>query len=71
MSGEPSNDPIPEIDIPMQHEGPIKGLDRLRTSLLFAQISRISYLAPGPAEHYISGMGLHLEHFADRNGAQA
>ena len=55
----------------MDHDGPIEGLDRLKASLLFAQISRISYLAPHAVAVYIPRLGLRLENFADRDGAQA
>jgi triacylglycerol lipase len=55
----------------MGHAGPIGGLDRLRASLLFAQISRISYLEPNGVHHYMPRLGLTLERFADREGAQA
>jgi triacylglycerol lipase len=55
----------------MDHEGPIEPLDRLRASLLFAQISRISYLQPHAVDAYIPRLGLRLEAFADRDGAQA
>ncbi|MDJ0954066.1 MAG: lipase family protein [Acidimicrobiia bacterium] len=67
--GEP--DPIPEIDLPMEHQGPVQTLDRIEASLLFAQISRISYMQPHAVNHYIPRLGMRLEHFADRNGAQA
>lgn len=67
---EPSA-PIPDIDLPLRHSGPIEQLDRMRASLLFAQISRISYLQPEAARHYLPHIGLDLEHFADRDGAQA
>lgn len=66
-----TTDPIPEIELPMEHSGPIEPLDRMRASLLFAQISRISYLQPHAVDHYIPRLGLKLEHFADRDGAQA
>ncbi len=46
-------------------------LDKLHASLLFAQISRISYLQPHAVDHYIPQLGLTREHFADRDGAQA
>jgi triacylglycerol lipase len=55
----------------MEHEGSIEPLDRLRASLLFAQISRISYLQPEAVAAYIPRLGLRLENFADRDGAQA
>ncbi len=55
----------------MGHSGPIAPLDRMSASLLFAQISRISYLQPHAVNHYIPRLGLELEHFADRDGAQA
>lgn len=55
----------------MSHSGPIVKLDRIRASLLFAEVSRISYLQPEPVNHYIPRLGLRLEHFADRDGAQA
>jgi len=64
-------DPIPEIEFPMSHSGPVVPLDRFAASLLFAQISRISYLQPHAVDHYIPAMGLQLEHFVDRDGAQA
>ena len=63
--------PIPEIPIRMEHDGPIEALDRLRASLLFAQISRISYMRPEAVDVYIPRLGLRLENFADREGAQA
>jgi triacylglycerol lipase len=63
--------PVPDIPIPMEHSGPIAPLDRLHASLLFAQISRISYLQPEHVQIYIPRLGLELERFADRDGAQA
>ncbi len=66
-----SQGPIPEIEIPMDHSGPIANLDRMRASLLFAEVSRVSYLEPHGVEHYVARLGLTLEHFADRDGAQA
>ena len=63
--------PVPEIPIRMEHEGPIESLSRLEASLLFAQISRISYLQPHAVDVYIPRLGLKLERFADREGAQA
>ena len=55
----------------MEHIGPIEPLNRMQASLLFAHISRISYLQPHAVEVYIPQLGLALEHFADREGAQA
>jgi triacylglycerol lipase len=55
----------------MEHDGPIEALSRLEASLLFAQISRISYLQPHAVDVYIPRLGLKLENFADRDGAQA
>ncbi len=55
----------------MAHSGPIGPLGRMEASLLFAEISRISYLQPDAVRHYVPQIGLDLEHFADRNGAQA
>ena len=66
-----SEAPIPAIDIPMTHSGPISPLGRMKASLLFAEISRISYLQPDAVRHYTPHLGLELEHFADRDGAQA
>lgn len=63
--------PIPDIDLPMTHSGPIAPLDRMEASLLFAEISRISYLQPDAVRRYTPKLGLDLEHFADRDGAQA
>jgi triacylglycerol lipase len=74
MSEETNGDqqpPIPEIVLRMEHNGPISSLDRMRASLLFAQISRISYMQPHAVDVYIPRLGMRLEHFADREGAQA
>ena len=74
MADEPNgqeNAPIPEIPLRMEHDGPIETLDRLRASLFFAQVSRISYLQPHAVDVYIPRLGMRLEHFADRDGAQA
>ena len=62
---------MPDIPLPMEHSGAISSLERMRASLLFAQVSRISYLQPHAVEVYIPRLGLSLEHFADRDGAQA
>ena len=62
---------VPEISLRMEHRGPIESLDSMRQSLLFAQISRISYLQPQSVDAYIPRLGMRLEHFADRDGAQA
>ena len=74
MADEPRRSethPIPEIPLPLEHSGPIAPLDRLSASLLFAEVSRIAYLEPEAVEHYLPRLGLHVEHFADRDGAQA
>jgi triacylglycerol lipase len=63
--------PIPEIPIRKDFAGPIEALDRFNASLFFAQTSRISYLQPHAVEAYIPRLGMRLEHFADRDGAQA
>ncbi len=63
--------PVPEIPLPMEHSGPIDSLERMQASLLFAEVSRISYLQPHAVEAYLPRLGLSLEHFADRDGAQA
>lgn len=63
--------PVPEIPLRMEHSGSIESLDRTRASLLFAQVSRISYMQPHAVEAYIPRLGLKLEKFADRDGAQA
>jgi triacylglycerol lipase len=55
----------------MEHKGPVESLDPLQASLLFAQISRISYLQPHAVDVYIPRLGMRLENFADRDGAQA
>jgi triacylglycerol lipase len=67
----PVEDNVPDIPIRMEHTGPIEPLDRLRRSLLFAQVSRISYLPPVAVDVYVPRLGLQREHFADRDGAQA
>lgn len=73
MSEESSEsiEPIPVVDLPMEHSGPIEPLDTMRASLLFAEVSRISYMQPEAVRQYIDRLGLRLEHFADRDGAQA
>lgn len=74
MAEQPTSDNsalIPEVPIYMEHKGPIERLGRFEASLLFAQISRISYMQPHAVDHYIPRMGLRRENFADRDGAQA
>lgn len=63
--------PVPEIILRMEHTGPLDSLDQLSASLFFAQISRISYMQPHAVDVYIPRLGMRLEHFADREGAQA
>ena len=67
----PNPQPVPKIPIRMSHAGPIDPLSRIEASLLFAQISRIAYLEPHAVDVYLPQLGLQLEHFADRGGAQA
>lgn len=62
---------IPDIPIRRDFSGAIESLSRLEASLLFAQVSRIAYLQPRAVEEYIPHMGLRVEEFADRDGAQA
>ncbi len=59
------------ITIFQQHAGPITDLDRLQTSLHFAQISRLAYLDPGHVDPYLADLGLTAEELIDRDGAQA
>lgn len=74
MAEEPNGKeqaPVPEIILRMEHTGRVDSLDQFSASLFFAQISRISYLQPHAVDVYIPRLGMRLEHFADRDGAQA
>lgn len=51
--------------------GPISFMSLMRQSLLFAELSFISYLPRGEAGTFANDMGLHDIRFYDRDGAQA
>lgn len=70
-TGSGEDAPVPDIPIRTLGNGPIDRLNRMRASLLFAQVSRISYLQPRAVDVYIPRLGMKLEDFADRDGAQA
>lgn len=52
-------------------DGPIEKLSLLRQSLLFAELSYISYMSRGEAGEFANSMGLPEVRFYDRDGAQA
>lgn len=69
MAGE--EDVQPGLELRRGHRGPIEALSDLEASLLFAQLSQVSYLPPHHVERYALGLGLELDEFIDRDGAQA
>lgn len=52
-------------------QGPIENLNLLEQSLLFAELSRISYLDYDDARRLTDKLGLNEAEFIDRDGAQA
>jgi len=51
--------------------GPVQNLSYLQQSLLFAELSSLSYYAPGIVESVLEDIGFTESHFFDRDGAQA
>ncbi len=61
----------PKLKLRREFSGPIARLQRLHKSLLFAELSQVSYLHPDHVENYVPHLGLELDRFIDRDGAQA
>jgi len=59
------------IDLFSRLNGPIANLTLLQQSLLFAELSQISYMPPSPALTCIQTIGLRESLYFDRHGAQA
>lgn len=51
--------------------GPISSLADLERSLLFAELSMLSYLSHKEVSRLVANLGFHTVHFYDRDGAQA
>jgi len=60
-----------EFDIASRVDDPITDLDRLRRSLLFAELSMLSYLADEEAQPVFNGLGFTSVQYLERDGAQA
>jgi len=60
-----------EFDIASRVHDPITDLARLRRSLLFAELSMLSYLADAEAEPVFNGLGFTSVSYLERDGAQA
>ncbi|HSF85901.1 MAG TPA: lipase family protein [Acidimicrobiia bacterium] len=61
----------PTLELRKTYAGPIDELSMLDASLLFAQLSQASYLHPDYVRDYAPQLGLELDQFIDRDGAQA
>jgi len=59
------------IDLFSRLAGPIAGMTRLQQSLLFAELSQISYMPPAPALACVRKIGFLDSTYFDRDGAQA
>lgn len=59
------------IDLFSRLEDPIAELTRLEQSLLFAELSQIAYMPPGPALDCVRKIGFQESLYFDRDGAQA
>jgi triacylglycerol lipase len=59
------------IDLFSRLTGPIAELTRLKQSLLFAELSQIAYMPPGPALVCVQKIGFLESLYFDRDGAQA
>jgi triacylglycerol lipase len=70
VAGPDPNDEL-IIHAPRETGEPIRDLDRLAASLYFAQISQVAYAAVAVVEPLIGRLGLHMEQYIDRDGAQA
>jgi triacylglycerol lipase len=53
------------------NQGPISDMDRLERSLLFAELSKVSYYEPDHAEQILRDAGVTQFEFFERDGAQA
>lgn len=60
-----------DLDIVSSVDGPIRELTRLRRSLLFAEISMLSYLPDTEAQPVFSDLGFEDIRYVERDGAQA
>ncbi len=60
-----------EIALHSSLDGPIKRLNRLQRSLLFAEISMVSYMHEPEVRAAIGDLGFAECHYIDRDGAQA
>jgi triacylglycerol lipase len=63
--------PLDPVDIYSSLDGPIESLSFLRKSLLFAELSELSYLSRAEAGRLCNRIGLPEIRFYDREGAQA
>ena len=61
----------PDLELRRKHSGPIAPLSRIDASLLFAQLSQVSYPHPDYVADYAPHLGLGVDRFIDRDGAQA
>jgi len=59
------------IDLFSRLDDPIAEKTRLEQSLLFAELSQIAYMPPGPALECVQKIGFRESLFFDRDGAQA
>ena len=60
-----------ELEIVSSVEGPLRELSRLRRSLLFAEISMLSYLSDDEARPVFADIGFPDIRYIERDGAQA
>ena len=60
-----------ELDIASRVDDPIESLDRMRRSLLFAELSMLSYLRDEEAQPVFNGLGFASVTYIERDGAQA
>ena len=70
VAGEPNDDEL-IIHAPRAENAPVRELDGLAASLHFAQISQVAYAAVAVVEPLIEELGLRMEQYIDRDGAQA
>ena len=63
--------PLDPVDVHSSLDGPIEGLSFLQKSLLFAELSELSYLSRAEAGRLCNHIGLPEIRFYDREGAQA
>jgi len=75
-TGGRNTDPISqkaavEFDVASKIDGPISRLDKLERSLLFAEISMLSYLPDAEATPVFEGVGFTDVQYIERDGSQA